>query len=97
MVRHDVREKPTDLRAACRTGDYDGPTSGHAQGYVQANMVILPPPMRRNSGSSAKTTRSRARCWKFSIPAIPSRKTVRLVPISAPISRVIVFFATANR
>ena len=35
-------EKPTDLRAACRTGDYDGPTSGHAQGYVQANMVILP-------------------------------------------------------
>ena len=33
--------KPRDLRAACRTGNYDGPTSGHAQGYVQANMVIL--------------------------------------------------------
>ncbi|MAI49778.1 MAG: DUF1445 domain-containing protein [Rhodospirillaceae bacterium] len=35
-------KKPGDLRAACRSGDYDGPTSGHAQGYVQANMVILP-------------------------------------------------------
>ena len=35
-------EKPGDLRAACRSGAYDGPTSGHAQGYVQANMVILP-------------------------------------------------------
>ena len=33
---------PSELRAACRTGRYDGPTSGHAQGYVQANMVILP-------------------------------------------------------
>lgn len=35
-------EKPGELRAACRTGDYDGPTSGHAPGFVQANMVILP-------------------------------------------------------
>ena len=34
-------ETPGDLRAACRVGDYDGPTSGHARGYVQANMVIL--------------------------------------------------------
>ena len=34
--------QPEALRAACRSGDYDGPTSGHAQGYVQANMVILP-------------------------------------------------------
>lgn len=30
------------LRARCRSGDYDGPTSGHAPGRVQANMVILP-------------------------------------------------------
>lgn len=30
-----------DLRLAARAG-YDGPTSGHATGYVQANMVILP-------------------------------------------------------
>lgn len=35
-------DTPTDLRAACRTGAYDGPTSGHATGFVQANMVILP-------------------------------------------------------
>jgi uncharacterized protein YcsI (UPF0317 family) len=33
--------EPQALRAACRAGEYDGPTSGHAQGYVQANMVIL--------------------------------------------------------
>ena len=32
---------PSELRAACRSEGYDGPTSGHAQGYVQANMVIL--------------------------------------------------------
>jgi len=30
------------LRSACRDGSFDGPTSGHAPGYVQANMVILP-------------------------------------------------------
>ena len=35
-------ENPKDLRAACRNGAYAGPTSGHAPGYVQANMVILP-------------------------------------------------------
>jgi uncharacterized protein YcsI (UPF0317 family) len=35
-------ENPRDLRAACRSGEYDGPTSGHARGFVQANMVILP-------------------------------------------------------
>ena len=33
---------PAELRAACRAGTYAGPTSGHAQGFVQANMVILP-------------------------------------------------------
>ena len=30
------------LRAGCRDGTFDGPTSGHALGSVQANMVILP-------------------------------------------------------
>lgn len=33
---------PLNLRKACREGSFDGPTSGHALGYVQANMVILP-------------------------------------------------------
>lgn len=33
---------PADLRLACRTGRYAGPTSGKATGFVQANMVILP-------------------------------------------------------
>ena len=33
---------PAELRRLCRDGLYDGPTSGHAPGYVQANMVILP-------------------------------------------------------
>ncbi len=33
---------PADLRALCSAGAFDGPTSGYAAGYVQANMVILP-------------------------------------------------------
>jgi uncharacterized protein YcsI (UPF0317 family) len=33
---------PEELRLRCRRGDYAGPTSGHAPGHVQANMVILP-------------------------------------------------------
>jgi uncharacterized protein YcsI (UPF0317 family) len=33
---------PAALRAACRSGAFAGPTSGHAPGFVQANMVILP-------------------------------------------------------
>ncbi|MGB0575495.1 MAG: putative hydro-lyase [Alphaproteobacteria bacterium] len=33
---------PARLRSACRDGRFDGPTSGHASGHVQANMVILP-------------------------------------------------------
>jgi uncharacterized protein YcsI (UPF0317 family) len=31
-----------ELRRRCRDGSYAGPTSGHALGHVQANMVILP-------------------------------------------------------
>ncbi len=33
---------PAELRAACRNGAFDGPTSGKCPGFVQANMVILP-------------------------------------------------------
>ena len=38
----DTIADPAELRRLCRDGLYDGPTSGHAPGYVQANMVILP-------------------------------------------------------
>lgn len=31
-----------DVRAACRSGDWTGPTSGLANGYAQANLVVLP-------------------------------------------------------
>jgi uncharacterized protein YcsI (UPF0317 family) len=31
-----------DLRAAARTGDFTGHTSGYAAGFVQTNLVILP-------------------------------------------------------
>jgi len=31
-----------DVRAACRAGRLTGPTPGFAQGYVQANLVVLP-------------------------------------------------------
>ncbi len=33
---------PAALRARCRSGGFDGPTSGLSAGFVQANMVILP-------------------------------------------------------
>jgi uncharacterized protein YcsI (UPF0317 family) len=33
---------PKELRALCRAGEFTGPTSGVAQGYVQANMMIVP-------------------------------------------------------
>lgn len=31
-----------DVRAACRSGEWSGPTAGIAAGYAQANLVILP-------------------------------------------------------
>ncbi len=34
--------KPAALRAAIRRGEWKNPTTGLAQGYVQANLVILP-------------------------------------------------------
>lgn len=33
---------PAELRARCRAGAFDRPTSGYALGHMQANMVILP-------------------------------------------------------
>lgn len=31
-----------ELRLSCRTGAHTGPTTGHAPGFLQANLVILP-------------------------------------------------------
>lgn len=31
-----------DVRRACRTGDWSGPTCGLAEGFAQANLVVLP-------------------------------------------------------
>lgn len=33
---------PAEFRRACRSGGFAGPSSGHAPGFVQANMVVLP-------------------------------------------------------
>ena len=33
---------PSEVRQLCRDGKFDAPTSGHALGYVQANLVVLP-------------------------------------------------------
>jgi uncharacterized protein YcsI (UPF0317 family) len=33
---------PKSVRSLCRTGEFTGPTSGVAEGYVQANMMIVP-------------------------------------------------------
>jgi len=33
---------PRDLRLACRSGAFDRPTAGHAPGFAQANLVIVP-------------------------------------------------------
>lgn len=33
---------PRDFRRAIRAGLHDGPTAGHCEGYVQANLMILP-------------------------------------------------------
>jgi uncharacterized protein YcsI (UPF0317 family) len=33
---------PKAVRGLCRTGEFTGPTSGVAKGYVQANMMIVP-------------------------------------------------------
>jgi uncharacterized protein YcsI (UPF0317 family) len=38
---HDLT-RPEGVRLAARAGALDGPTSGHAYGYVQGNLMILP-------------------------------------------------------
>ena len=43
MTRDEVRRlTPEQLRLACRSGDWTGQTSGLANGYAQANLVVLP-------------------------------------------------------
>ena len=37
-----ARLSPSELRALIRRGGHDGPTSGLAGGYLQANLVVLP-------------------------------------------------------
>lgn len=37
-----VLRDPAEFRCACRSGGFAGPSSGHAPGFVQANMVVLP-------------------------------------------------------
>jgi uncharacterized protein YcsI (UPF0317 family) len=36
------RSAAQKLRQACRTGEFRAPTCGHAPGFVQANLVVLP-------------------------------------------------------
>ena len=33
---------PQEVHALCRTGEFDGPTTGLCDNYLQANLVILP-------------------------------------------------------
>ena len=42
MEKTSVIADPAALRRACRDGAFAGPTSGHAHGYVQVNLAILP-------------------------------------------------------
>lgn len=37
-----IFEKPSELRAASRSGKFTAPTAGHAPGYIQANLMIVP-------------------------------------------------------
>ncbi|MCA0200407.1 MAG: putative hydro-lyase [Proteobacteria bacterium] len=38
----DQIREPLSVRQACRTGGFDGPTSGQAPGFAQGNLAILP-------------------------------------------------------
>jgi uncharacterized protein YcsI (UPF0317 family) len=40
--RPTVLQTGLDVRLACRSGGFDGPTTGLAPGYVQGNLAILP-------------------------------------------------------
>lgn len=37
-----VFTRPGSIRAACASGGFAGPTSGHCPGFAQANLVVLP-------------------------------------------------------
>ena len=37
-----LHDDPASLRRACRAGEFDRPTAGHAPGYAQANLAIVP-------------------------------------------------------
>jgi len=37
-----LHDDPAALRRACRSGQFDRPTAGHAPGRVQANLVVVP-------------------------------------------------------
>lgn len=39
---------PLAVRRACRTGALDGPTAGHAPGFAQGNLAILPAPLAKD-------------------------------------------------
>lgn len=40
---HEMRDyTPQEVRSQVRNGEYTGPTSGLARGYVQTNLVVLP-------------------------------------------------------
>ena len=84
-------QNPVDLRAACRSGAYDGPTSGHAKGYIQANMVILPASEAEDFKKFANVIPSLVPYWRFSIQVIRSRDIALRVPIFAPTSLAIEF------
>jgi uncharacterized protein YcsI (UPF0317 family) len=42
MKATDQMRDPLSVRQACRTGAFDGPTSGYAPGFAQGNLAILP-------------------------------------------------------
>lgn len=39
---HKLFDNPADLRLASRRGEFRQPTAGHADGYIQANLMIVP-------------------------------------------------------
>ena len=42
MAIQQLIESPAELRRLCREGRFSGHTTGHAPGYVQANLAVLP-------------------------------------------------------
>ncbi len=42
MAIFDDALSAADVRALCRSGEFDGPTAGYADNHVQANLMIVP-------------------------------------------------------